>query len=177
MATLWPMMSSYVRKWVTVKTSWQPQVCIFLSVVRHGCVMAACLVIVAVFHHTGKVGRLRVGSVGMLCIGLATIPIYSYNHIDYGRLPYKKQVLPVWAWVPAISIPYTYRMSVYGHTIQLLHQQSWLQTILKFQMSKFMNYKLNRNQICASFRLPIHKLYKNGCTISSHCVNSTVTGP
>ncbi|KIM73577.1 hypothetical protein PILCRDRAFT_725900 [Piloderma croceum F 1598] len=71
-------------------------------------------------------------------------------------------------------------MSVYGHTIQLLHQQSWLRPVLKFQISEFMNHKLSRNQISAGFRLPVHELYKNGRIISSPIaltVRVTVVSP
>jgi len=68
-------------------------------------------------------------------------------------------------------IPCHTLMSMYRHAIQLLRQQSQLQTVLKFQISKFMKHKLNRNQICTRFRLPVHnKPYENGCTMGSPIV-------
>jgi hypothetical protein len=72
---------------------------------------------------------------------------------------------------------YTYRMSIYGHT-QLPCQQSWLQTVLKFQISQFMKHKLNKNQIHAKFHLPVHEPYKKQpYNWLSHHVNGMVTGP
>jgi len=67
-------------------------------------------------------------------LGLATVPIYSYNHIDYGCLLYKK--------IGPAGMGSCHICTVH---LQLLRQQSWLQTVLKFQVSKFMNHKLNRN--------------------------------
>jgi hypothetical protein len=81
-------------------------------------------------------------------------------------------------------LPYPYRTLIvcplYRHITQLPCQWPWLQAVLKFQVSKFMNHKLNRNQICTRFYLPVHELYKNSCTISPPMVsmpNGTVTGP
>ncbi|KIM91746.1 hypothetical protein PILCRDRAFT_852 [Piloderma croceum F 1598] len=63
---------------------------------------------------------LQVNMNGRLRERLATVPVYSYDRTDYGRPPYNEEVSPVRVRVPAVSVPYTCRTSVYGHIIQPL---------------------------------------------------------
>jgi hypothetical protein len=55
-----------------------------------------------------------------MALGLATVPVYGYDRTYYGRTPYNEEVSPVRVRVPAVSVPYTYRTSVYGRIIQPL---------------------------------------------------------
>jgi len=66
-------------------------------------------------------------------VGLATIPVYGYNHTDYGHPPHNEEVSPVWVQVHAVSVPYTCRMSVY--IIQLLRHYSWSKSVGKHQVN------------------------------------------
>ena len=96
-------------------------------------------------------------------LGLATIPVYGYDHIDYGCLLYKK-IGPAGTGmgsccIHTVQVPYVCIQAHYSVTTSAVMALTCIKVpVLKFQISKFMNHKLSRNQIRAGFCLPIHNV-------------------
>jgi len=127
-------------------------------------------------------------------LGLATLPVYGYDHIDYGHLPYKKHVLPVQARVPAYPYrtltvcPYMGKLSSYyissrGSKLYWSFKSISLWTINSTKIKSvqaFTYLYMNHTKTAVQSALPLCQRYSDGtCNTLPyiHHIQVMVAGP